>query len=257
MANTERLERLKNLLIKSNGIGIKELAKILDVTEMTVRRDLKSLLETGDAVIVRGVAVYRPKAVSVEAQVYSIENQKKVMKEEKERIGKKAAELLVVGDVVFLDVGTTVEKLVLSMEDNMQITAMCFAANTLFQLQKKNISQIIMGGGYYHPSSTVFESEAIIPIMNGLRATKAFIAPAAVDMDLGLTCSVPYDKTIKELEIKNSQKVIALITSNKFGKVKSTQFGTWNDVDVVITDKGIPKEWVDFLKDREIELFIV
>lgn len=257
MANTERLERLKNLLIKSNGIGIKELAKILDVTEMTVRRDLKSLLETGDAVIVRGVAVYRPKAVSVEAQVYSIEDQKKVMKEEKERIGKKAAELLVVGDVVFLDVGTTVERLVLSMEDNMQITAMCFAANTLFQLQKKNISQIIMGGGYYHPSSTVFESEAIIPIMNGLRATKAFIAPAAVDMDLGLTCSVPYDKTIKELEIKNSQKVIALITSNKFGKVKSTQFGTWNDVDVVITDKGIPKEWVDFLKDREIELFIV
>ena len=257
MANTERLERLKNLLIKSNGIGIKELAKILDVTEMTVRRDLKSLLETGDAVIVRGVAVYRPKAVSVEAQVYSIENQKKVMKEEKERIGKKAAELLVVGDVVFLDVGTTVEKLVLSMEDNMQITAMCFAANTLFQLQKKNISQIIMGGGYYHPSSTVFESEAIIPILNGLRATKAFIAPAAVDMDLGLTCSVPYDKTIKELEIKNSQKVIALITSNKFGKVKSTQFGTWNDVDVVITDKGIPKEWVDFFKDRDIELFIV
>ena len=257
MANTERLERLKNLLIKSNGIGIKELAKILDVTEMTVRRDLKSLLETGDAVIVRGVAVYRPKAVSVEAQVYSIEDQKKVMEEEKEVIGKKAAELLVVGDVVFLDVGTTVEKLVLSMEDNMQITAMCFAANTLFQLQKKNISQIIMGGGYYHPSSTVFESEAIIPIMNGLRATKAFIAPAAVDMDLGLTCSVPYDKTIKELEIKNSQKVIALITSNKFGKVKSTQFGTWNDVDMVITDKGIPKEWVDFLKDREIELFIV
>ena len=257
MANTERLERLKNLLIKSNGIGIKELAKILDVTEMTVRRDLKSLLETGDAVIVRGVAVYRPKAVSVEAQVYSIEDQKKVMEEEKEVIGKKAAELLVVGDVVFLDVGTTVEKLVLSMEDNMQITAMCFAANTLFQLQKKNISQIIMGGGYYHPSSTVFESEAIIPIMNGLRATKAFITPAAVDMDLGLTCSVPYDKTIKELEIKNSQKVIALITSNKFGKVKSTQFGTWNDVDVVITDKGIPKEWVDFFKDRDIELFIV
>ena len=118
MANTERLERLKNLLIKSNGIGIKELAKILDVTEMTIRRDLKSLLETGDAVIVRGVAVYRPKAVSVEAQVYSIEDQKKVMEEEKEGIGKKAAELLVVGDVVFLDVGTTVEKLVLSMEDN-------------------------------------------------------------------------------------------------------------------------------------------
>ena len=50
MANTERLERLKSILIKSNGVGIKELSKELNVTEMTVRRDLKSLMETGDAV---------------------------------------------------------------------------------------------------------------------------------------------------------------------------------------------------------------
>ena len=104
MANTERLEKLKSILIKSNGVGIKELSKELGVTEMTVRRDLKSLMETGDAVIVRGVAVYRPKAVSVEAQVYSIEDEKKVMREEKARIGKKAAEMLEVGDVIFLDV---------------------------------------------------------------------------------------------------------------------------------------------------------
>ena len=257
MANTERLEKLKSILIKSNGVGIKELSKELGVTEMTVRRDLKSLMETGDAVIVRGVAVYRPKAVSVEAQVYSIEDEKKVMREEKERIGKKAAEMLEVGDVIFLDVGTTLEKMASLISDNMQITAMCFAANTLFQLQKKNISQIIMGGGYYHPSSTVFESEAMLPIMNGLRATKAFIAPAAVDMALGLTCSVPYDKTIKELEIKNSQKRILLITSNKFGKVKSTLFGTWDQVDAVITDKGITEDWISFFKEKEVELFIV
>ncbi|MCI7607316.1 MAG: HTH domain-containing protein, partial [Spirochaetales bacterium] len=170
MANTERLETLKEILLKSNGVGIKELAKELNVTEMTVRRDLKPLMDTGDAVIVKGVAVYRPKAVSVEAQVYSIEGEKKVMKDEKERIGKKAVELLEMGDVIFLDVGTTLEKMASFIEENMQITAMCFAANTLFQLQRKNISQIIMGGGYYHPSSTVFESEAMIPIMNGLRA---------------------------------------------------------------------------------------
>lgn len=257
MANTERLEKLKDILLKSNGVGIKELAKELNVTEMTVRRDIRSLMEIGDAVIVRGVAVYRPKAVSVEAQVYSIEDEKKVMRDEKERIGKKASEMLEVGDVVFLDVGTTLERMAGFIEENMQITAMCFAANTLFQLQKKNISQIIMGGGYYHPSSTVFESEAMVPIMNGLRATKAFIAPAAVDMKLGLTCSVPYDKTIKELEIKNSQKRILLITSNKFGKVKPTLFGTWDQVDSVITDTGIPEEWISFFKGKGIELIIV
>ena len=257
MANTERLEKLKNILIKSNGVGIKELASLLSVTEMTVRRDLKVLTESGDAVIVRGVAVYRPKAISVESTVYSIEDEKKVMKEEKERIGKKAAELLEVGDVIFLDVGTTLESMAASIPQNMQITAMCFTLNTMLQLSQKNISQIIMGGGYYHPSTSVFESEAMVPVMNGLRATKAFISPSAADMDLGLTCSVPYDKEIKELEIRNSQKVILLITSSKFGKVKPTLFGSWNQVNVVITDQGIPMEWKDFFNKKGIELIIV
>ena len=76
-------------------------------------------------------------------------------------------------------------------------------------------------------------------------------------MSLGLTCCAPCDKAIKELEIKNSQKRVLLLTSNKFGKVKSTLFGTWEQVDAVITDKGITEDWIEFFREKDIELFIV
>ncbi|MGN1163311.1 MAG: DeoR/GlpR family DNA-binding transcription regulator [Candidatus Ornithospirochaeta sp.] len=257
MAKRDRLERLKTMLKMTNGMAVKDIAAALDVTEMTVRRDLKILSDQGDAVVVRGVAVYRPKAVSIEALPYSIEDEKNVMKDEKERIGKAAASLLSNGDVVFLDVGTTVECMAANIGKNMQITAMCFAANTMMEVLKKNISQLIMGGGYYHPSSQVFESEAMMPIMNGLRATKAFIAPAAMDRELGLMCSERYDKEIKKLEIRNSKERIILATSNKFDKIMSTAFSSWSDVDKVITDSGITKEWLDFFKESGIGVIVV
>ena len=75
MAQKERIEKLKNILMKTNGSAIKDLATELEVTEMTVRRDLKKLIDSGDAVLLRGVAVYRPKAVSVEAPLYSIKDE--------------------------------------------------------------------------------------------------------------------------------------------------------------------------------------
>ena len=257
MANRERLERLKTILTKTNGMAVKDLALSLGVTEMTVRRDLKILSDQGDAVIVRGVAVYRPKAVSVETLPYSIQDQKNVMRDEKERIGKAAAELLESGDVVFLDVGTTVERMAANIPRNMQITAMCFAANTMMEVLRKNISQLIMGGGYYHPSTEVFESEAMMPIMNGLRATKAFIAPPALDMELGLMCAERYDKEIKKLEIRNSKERIVLATGSKFGIVKSTSFASWSDVDKVITDSSIGEDWLKFFKEKGIEVLVV
>ena len=257
MAQKERIEKLKNILMKTNGSAIKDLATDLEVTEMTVRRDLKKLIDSGDAVLLRGVAVYRPKAVGVEAPLYSIREEKEKMSDEKERIGKAAAALLEPGDVVFLDVGTTVERMAASIDKNMHLTAVCFAFNTMVELQKKNLSQIIMGGGYYHPSSEVFESEAMVPIMNGLRATKAFIAPSACDMDHGLTCPAQYDKTIKRLEINNSKRRILLITSQKFDTIKSTAFASWDEIDQVITDSGIPDRWKKFLSDKGIEVKIV
>lgn len=257
MANEERLEKLKNILIKTNGSSIKDLSTALGVTEMTVRRDLKTLSENGDATIVRGVAVYRPKAISVEAPLYSIAEERSVMSDEKDRIGKAAAALLEPGDVVFMDVGTTIARMAANVERNMQMTAVCFTLNTMVELEKKNISQIIMGGGYYHPSTQVFESEAMVPIMNGLRATKAFIAPAAADMEHGLTCSVRYDKEIKRLEIKNSKKRILLLTSQKCGTVKSTAFAEWSEIDEVITDSGISQEWLDFFREKNIKVTVV
>ena len=76
-------------------------------------------------------------------------------------------------------------------------------------------------------------------------------------MDQGLTCPAQYDKTIKRLEINNSKRRILLITSQKFDTIKSTAFASWDEIDQVITDSGIPDRWKKFLSDKGIEVKIV
>ncbi|MCF0237765.1 MAG: DeoR/GlpR transcriptional regulator [Sphaerochaetaceae bacterium] len=257
MANSERLVKLKDYLIQHNGTSIKELSEALAVTEMTVRRDLKLLSDRGDVIINHGVVVYRPHFISIESRAYSVENQKSFMLDQKIRIGKAASELITPDDVIFMDVGTTVECVANAIQQNSPITAMCFAANTFLSLQKKNIGQIIMSGGYYHPSTQAFESEALAPVLKGLRASKAFIAPSAASMEVGLTCSTQYDMQIKKLVISNSIQHIVVLTSDKFGKVKSTGFADWSQIHTVITDSGISPQWIEFIKSKSIELIIV
>lgn len=258
MSNHQRLEQIESILAEQNAVSIKDLARMLNVTEMTIRRDLKALSERSSVSLMRGVAVYHPHtAVAADKSPYQLEQEKGIMLEEKQRIGAAAAKLIQPNDVVFLDVGSTVEWIAKSLPENMQITAMCFAANTMNAVLDKNIGQLIMSGGYYHPRTQTFESEAMFPSMRGLRANKAFIAPAAVSMRLGLTCRAQYDVQIKRLAMNNSAERILVLTSSKFDQIRPSSFGSWEQVDRVITDIGIPDRWVKFFFERGIELEVV
>ena len=55
---TDRLDRMRKMLMTENGITIREFAGKLDVSEITVRRDLKLLEKLGCLRLLNGVAIY-------------------------------------------------------------------------------------------------------------------------------------------------------------------------------------------------------
>ncbi|MDY2927794.1 MAG: DeoR/GlpR transcriptional regulator, partial [Anaerococcus sp.] len=56
--------------------------------------------------------------------------------------------------------------------------------------------------------------------------------------------------------IKNSLEVILLVDSSKFDAVKAVHFCEIDDVDIVVTDKNIKKEWISYLKEKGIRVII-
>ena len=102
-----RLDKIKKMLIAQTRICIKEFSASLNVSEITIRRDLILLEEQGFIRLVNGVAIYRMNENTPLYPEYNLSSECTVFQDKKERIGKKAASLIELNDVVAIDSGST------------------------------------------------------------------------------------------------------------------------------------------------------
>ncbi|MDD7463247.1 MAG: DeoR/GlpR family DNA-binding transcription regulator [Anaerococcus sp.] len=256
----ERLKNLISIIKNNNGASIKELSTMLDVSEMTIRRDIKILESQNILEIYHGSVVYNPNydnpTISKNDSDYSLSSNSVLMEKEKSLIGKKAAELINDDDIIIIDSGTTTEKLSQNLNENVKCTALVFTSNNFIHLLYKKNVNLIFAGGKMHRDSGIFESAEGLKLIDGVRASKLFLSAAGVHDELGLTCANGYEIEAKKTIIKNSVEVILLVDSSKFDQVKSAHFCDLDQVDTIITDDGISDEWKKIIEDRKIKLII-
>ena len=253
MANTRRSDTIIGLLMRNDAMSVSHLAGQLGVSEMTVRRDLAKMQKEGQVRLVNGVA-FCPR--DGEGVSYDLEQQLGVHCREKDAIGRAAAAMLVPGDSVFIDCGSTASAMLRYIPQGMDITVICSTFNVLTEARCRNIQRLVFTGGYYHPGTETFESPEAIRMLGGIRSSKAFITASGVSMELGLTCVEQYETAVKRVAMENGMKRMLLVDSSKFSRVSPAFFGTWSSIDMVVTDEGIPEEWTSFLHEKGIELKI-
>lgn len=256
----QRLKNLISIIKNNNGASIKELSQKLDVSEMTIRRDIKILESQNILEIYHGSVVYNPNydnpTLNKSDSKYSLASNAILMDDEKSLIGKKAAEFILDDDIIIIDSGTTTEKLSQNIKESIRCTALVFSSNNLIHLLYKNNVDLIFAGGKMRRKSGIFVSLEGLQLIDRMRASKVFLSAAGIHKNLGLTCANGYEIEAKKSIIKNSLEVILLADSSKFDKVKSAYFSDLEDIDTIITDDGISDEWKQIIKDKNIKLII-
>ena len=253
----DRREKIISIIKKSNGSSVKELAKFLDVSDMTIRRDIKVLEEKNIIESFHGAIVYNSKKDNpIQDKEYSLGANSMIMDREKYLIGKKASSMIKEDDIVIIDIGTTTEKLSQAITNDIKFTALVFSSNNLINLLFKDNIELIIGGGNLHRDSGMIESSSNIEMIKNIRASKLFLSAAGIHPKLGLTCENSYELKSKKIIIKNSLEVILLADSSKFNQVKSTHFAELDDIDKIITDDKINDEWKEIIENKGIELII-
>lgn len=255
----ERLSKIISILKENNGCSVKDLADSLEVSDMTIRRDLKILEEQKIIESFYGGAVYNQNINNPlnDSENYDIGFNSQVMEREKILIGKKAYDLIEEDDIVIIDVGTTTEKLTEAVDGRKNFTALIFSSNNLINLMDKQNVDIIFSGGFYHRDTGMFVADDSSSVIENTRATKLFLSAAGIHEKLGMTCANAYELDTKKKIINNSLEVILLADSSKFGQVKSAFIGNLSVVDKVITDKNISDRWLEILAKEKIETILV
>ena len=256
MNKQDRIRQILQILEQENGASIKNLAKRLDYTEMTIRRDVKQLTDDGIVRMVSGAVVLNHLGTEADG-VYNLNYQKTKKLSEKQKICQKAESLIQDGDIVYFDIGTTVASIIPQLHEDKHITAVCCTMNALLEIHKKGIHDFIVSGGKFSQDLQMFDSREGVELLKKTRITKAFLSAAGVHADLGVTCVSPQEVDIKRTVLENAVEKILVVDSSKFGLVKPSFVAELSEFDAVITDSGILEEWIELLKQRGVTCYIV
>jgi DeoR family deoxyribose operon repressor len=135
-----RSNYILNRLSVDGFANIKDLSKRLEVSEMTVRRDLRELSKENIVTLISGGAILkRNSPVDTNEEKYLIQTAESLMLEEKIKISRKAASLIKPNDIIVIDTGSTTENLPKFIPENMPLTVICYTLNILFNVyENKN-----------------------------------------------------------------------------------------------------------------------
>ncbi|MDY7533012.1 DNA-binding transcriptional repressor DeoR [Pseudomonas sp. Bout1] len=247
---SERFRAMHKALQGESAIHLRDMAAVLGVSEMTLRRDLA---DNPQGLRLLGGHVTRSGPPEPDYQVAE-QDQRHVA--EKRQIGALAASLVRPGDTVFIDCGTTTPFIIEALPDDLEFTALCNSLNVLLKLQQKPHCTIILCGGTFHRRNMVFESHAEAGILDGIRVAWAFISAAGVSAAHGVTCYNLNEVEVKRRVMARAQTCVLVADHSKFDEVRAAHFAELSDFQRVISDPGLEAAQQQVIKDSGAILLI-
>lgn len=229
---SERFKAMHKALQTEQAVHLRDMAKLLGVSEMTLRRDFTA---NPQGLRLLGGHITRTQGDAD----YQVTEQDHRNIAEKRHIGRLAAKLVRPGDTVFLDCGTTTPFIIDALPDDIEFTALCNSFNVLLKLQQKPNCTIILCGGTYHRRNMVFESPAEAGILDSIRVAWAFISAAGVSQAHGVTCYNLNEVGIKRRVMARAQTCVLVADHSKFEQVRAAHFAELGDFQRVISDAGL------------------
>jgi DeoR/GlpR family transcriptional regulator of sugar metabolism len=248
----KRRADILDLINREKTVRLRDLVERYDVSDETIRRDLRSLERAGYLVRVYGGATL-PNMYGAEPRY---EMREVINLKEKKLVAKAAQPFIHDGDSLFLELGTTTlefAKLLHVHNDLTILTNSIPIADVLINFEKFNVWMI---GGH---------------VRKGERATSGFLAEQTIDqfnvdklvMGVGgvnregwITDYHSEEANARRKMIKRSRHIIALADYSKFDVTALNQICPLSSVDILVSDEKIPHPYKRILAEAGTELVI-
>lgn len=249
----DRHQRIMNKLGQEGSINVLDLCNELNVSSVTIRKDLKFLEDRNLLYRTHGGATL----TNPYASDRSVNEKEKIKSGEKSSIGAAAAELIAPNDCILIASGTTVLSLAKNIHPKSHLTVITAALNVALELIHHPGIEVIQLGGILRKSSSSVTGSYAEKILDDFSCSKLFLGVDGIDTEFGLTTTNMMEAQLNRKMIAASQKTIVLADSSKFGKRGFGRICGLEDIEQVITDSGISDHMVKTLQGMGIEVTIV
>ena len=231
----QRQSAIREVLQERGELSILHVAEEFGVSEMTVRRDLDKLEESGRIRRTHGGAILADRM----AFEFDFASRRQANRHAKQAIASEAAKLIKPGHRVILDSGTTTLELARLLKDQQELTVITPSLAVALELQFCEGIQLVLLGGIVRKGSPDLTGPVTEAVLDMFAADIAFQGADGIGED-----GVVYTNDMRMAQVdqkirQRAQRCYVLADSSKIGKTALARHGVLQQVDALITDDGI------------------
>ena len=227
----ERQDQILRQLRSSPFVSVSQLVQNLGVSDMTVRRDLKSLSARGEVNVVHGGASL-PYGTHGTAD---FSRRAKRLSEAKRKIAEAAQAYVPERGVIAVDAGTTAFAVVHELPQEFSGTVISHSIPVLQHMLSVPKARVLGLGGELLIESQALVGPRAVEGLAGLKADVLFLGAAALDPD-GVYVTTDIERPVKEALIASASLVVLVADHEKFSVSAAVRLVDFSAIDVVITD---------------------
>jgi len=250
MFAAQRIELIKDFLIKNKTVDISTLSSILNVSNVTVRKDLDKLEQENFLFKIHGGAVLSETDTTENTNRLNIPNHTA-----KSKIAELALTLLDEDDSIFIGPGTTcflLSKSIKRLKNLSVVTNNVAVSNEVMGSIKRTY---LLGGELIDVNSTPYTSDASsLECLNKIFVNKAFISIDGIDLQAGLTCDTLNKANLISSISNISRTLIVLADNDKFNRIGMYQAASLDKISCVVTNKCDFDEYKSTFFEKNIKL---
>ncbi|MFC4767968.1 DeoR/GlpR family DNA-binding transcription regulator [Effusibacillus consociatus] len=249
----ERKIKILEYVQQHSRASVQELCQSFEVSEATIRRDLKELEEAKLLRRTHGGAV---SLQSVNFEPTFVEKEDKFLKE-KQAIARKAIEFIEEGDTILLDSGTTTLHLAKELKPLTRLTMVTNSIMIAHELEGVPGIEVMMIGGTLRRETLALVGPLAEQALNMIRVDKAFVAINGLDITEGLTTPNLLEAATKRKMIQSAKTVFLLADHSKVGKVAFAKVAEVQEIDKCISDNAMPVSVINQLEKLGVDVYTV
>lgn len=254
MSSPEKRRRdVVELVTKYDGLSVDQLAEMVGVSASTIRRDLRELSDRDLIKRTHGGAV----PVTNVGGEPSFTQRAVQQLDKKQAIAARAVEEIQAGQVVYFDSGTTTMQVAREAPADGSFVAVTNSPLLTLELGKED-GIVKSAGGDFRGETKALVGSKTESYVRSSNFDLAFVGTNGIEADGSLSAPNEEEANLKRLVIDNATRTIVVAVSEKFGEQSFRQFGTVDDVDLLITDGHIPDTYrdlfteLDFVEDVDL-----
>jgi len=249
---TLRHELILQKLQEDGRVSIQDLSDEMQVSGVTIRKDLK-LLEDKNL-------LFRTHGGGSISNPYKTEkhiNEKELIRvKEKQQIAKAALKLIGENDSIAIGSGTTVFELARLLHPSKHLTVITPALKIALELCNRPNVDVLQLGGMIRANSSSVAGFFAENILEDISCGVLFLGVDGIDIDFGLSITNLAETSLDQKMMEAAQIIVIMADSTKFGQRGLGRICSLDQVQYIVTDEGVSSGTVKQLEERGIKVVI-